>query len=662
MKMKKKKNDDGNDDDDDDDESDGDRQQAKGTADPEESMDEDEDEEESSSDDDDDDEEEEEFTPAKQTTRKRKASFEDGGNTAPKPAQKQKQAAIKAKKGLAPTKKKAAPPKKSTRRVSIGGGGGGGDGYGVGVSGTATQKTIKGALQRMANALLKLPDETPETSLFAALLASHTPSKASNKKKSSHRRSQENDDDDSNSQSMYTPQLQDIARRVILLHHEDPNKAQVDLFNILVRAVGGSVESILDPDEIELGHLEEADLDTFTDSLLDDMRDRPLDEILFSADPLGAAHAEGVKRSAAAATIAPREFRKIFEEFWYLIALSTSAPTVASSKSKTSSSSKSRGRRAKQGNKVSDDGSSMEEDSADDNDDDDSANITPSSNARKQVEMIKEIANHMVEMSAFPIADLRAGTTIAIYRLFAAMLEKTVELNSQIAVSKRQLAIAKKNNMTAKAKALRGQLETWTQTKEALESFVTETGLGVFIQRYMDSNAFIRADSINALCQFTLIRPDLFMASKFTKYFGYTLCDKDAVVRRSAVHGIIATFTACKDDEQYEALMAKFAEKFVPERLADMTHDPDTSVQEGTMKILNLLLDRGLMDGIEDETIWNKINLRALDPSASHALRRDALRFVLQQLEAFDKSSKRDTEANAVTQIKAVVQWYVSHK
>jgi cohesin complex subunit SA-1/2 len=75
--------------------------------------------------------------------------------------------------------------------------------------------------------------------------------------------------------------------------------------------------------------------------------------------------------------------------------------------------------------------------------------------------------------------------------------------------------------------------------------------------------------------------------------------------------------------------------KFLP-RLADCTIDVDVSVQEKAIALF-LRLDRAnLLEDFEDDALWAQINNRALASDTSHAVRRDALQFVLDQLEAFD--------------------------
>jgi cohesin complex subunit SA-1/2 len=54
------------------------------------------------------------------------------------------------------------------------------------------------------------------------------------------------------------------------------------------------------------------------------------------------------------------------------------------------------------------------------------------------------------------------------------------------------------------------------------------------------------------------------------------------------------------------------------------------------MSLLIKLAQRGFMDDMEDDGAWSQINVRALASETSPLVRRDALYFVIEQLEAWD--------------------------
>ena len=113
--------------------------------------------------------------------------------------------------------------------------------------------------------------------------------------------------------------------------------------------------------------------------------------------------------------------------------------------------------------------------------------------------------------------------------------------------------------------------------------------------------------------------------------------DKDEVVRVSALQGLLLPFESAKSAKDSGididlSLMEHVIVKFLP-RIADSVIDVSTSVQESGMKLLLALLRTGLLDEVEDENMWNQINLCALETNTSPEVRRTALYFIMEQLE-----------------------------
>jgi hypothetical protein len=109
--------------------------------------------------------------------------------------------------------------------------------------------------------------------------------------------------------------------------------------------------------------------------------------------------------------------------------------------------------------------------------------------------------------------------------------------------------------------------------------------------------------------------------------------------------------------------MTNVVTKFLP-RLIDCVIDIDVHVQEMAMEFM-LLLIRSYYDffhSIEhDDTIWNQLNVRAIDPyTTSNTVRKLALYIVLEQLD-FDTTipTGASSERDIVTQLHSLGKWYV---
>mmetsp|Transcript_24504 Transcript_24504/g.36303 ORF Transcript_24504/g.36303 Transcript_24504/m.36303 type:complete len:1119 (+) Transcript_24504:1970-5326(+) len=155
----------------------------------------------------------------------------------------------------------------------------------------------------------------------------------------------------------------------------------------------------------------------------------------------------------------------------------------------------------------------------------------------------------------------------------------------------------------------------------------------------------------------TIQRPDVFLQDKYLKYFGWMMSDKNEAVRVASVKALVAPFEAVKEssesggnnstryyvDKIDVSLMEHVVAKFLS-RIADCAIDVSIKVQEVAMKLLLALLREGFLDDVDDENLWNQVNLRALARDATPNVRRDALYFVMEQLEAFDEGADEDQE------------------
>jgi cohesin complex subunit SA-1/2 len=514
-------------------------------------------------------------------------------------------------------------------------------------SGSApTFRAVHTALTALAKKVLD-PSETPETSLVAALLASYKPADGSAAATKKGRRTKSN----TNKETLYTAQLEKIAHSVIQDHGSDPNQTQVALFNLLFRSVGGTVATNLNATEIELEAVSEEEWMELVTSIVKEMQTTSTDRTLLCADPSGAAHAAATKSGTGNTTtpkshsVGAREYRKIYEEFWYLlgkVALTGSVNVPP---------------------KTKDDDDDSDNEDSDDEDSDDKVKAPPD-NSRFQVELARDLVARLIEMVGVGQPDIRAAATTAVYQLGTAMLERTVELNAKLTVATRQLNVAKRGKQSRKAEALSGQVDSWKRTVADLEEMVKDTILGIFMNRYRDSNMHIRADSLKALGTYTLMRPDLFLVGSYLKYFGWLLSDKETCVRQQAVLGFLGPFREVANAKAGKRETSSPMDmnnaktvivKFLP-RLADCAIDVDFQVQERAMELLLVLMREDFLDALDDDDIWEQINLQALARDTTPAVRRDALYFIIDQLEAFD-SGPAKTEAKMVERIDGIAQW-----
>jgi len=521
---------------------------------------------------------------------------------------------------------------------------GGGASSSKSAGGAAGRKGINNALANLSKKVLEeaeVPGGTECQSLVASLLHAHQPNllgpaSAAQRKRMMAAAAQSKAHASagtgaSQPYSVYTPNLTLLAKQIVSLHNADPNTAQIHLLNLIFRSVGGTTGVLLDPARHDLEDMNDEDWNEIVTNLVDDIRMAKPDEILVCADPLGAVHSASRDPSkVTAASLGVREFRKIYEEFWYVLG------DVALTE----------GGMANAPPQVSDDDDGEEGDDEMESDDDDTtdgeggnnsskrkttkkkaakstkkASFPVSSTVRYDAELVNSLINRLQDINNVGQPDVRAAAVVAAYKVGQAVLDKTVHLSTRLEVAQRQLKAAKKQGGRSgdsdKVESLQHQVDSLKRTLADLDEGVIEntTINGIFVHRYRDSSPHIRAASTQALSVMTLQRPDMFLRDKYLKYFGWMMSDKDVVVRLAAIDGLLAPFDVIqKASTSSDSAVLKAAEridltllqhvvtKFLP-RLADMVLDVDLRVQEKAMALLLSLLREGFLDEIEDDNL-----------------------------------------------------------
>ena len=522
------------------------------------------------------------------------------------------------------------------------------------------QKSIRNALMMLANKVLPQKEiEEPQKSLVASLLLND--------------KMPESDLDHINyylsyPPTSYTPHLHSIAKNLINLHNVDPNKAQIRLINLLFRSIGGTAETDLREEETQLEDMGNEEWGQNVTDLVDEMRHTSLDSVLFCSDPDGAVHYNALKNAmdrdekvsirdigVTGGSLGVREYRKIYEEFWYVLG---HVALVEGGMGSTASA------------------TFMEhgiEDSSESEDEEGDLTKTPlrgktsndtrgggldSTAQRFDTEIIRVILSRIVELVTAGQPDVRAASTSAVLSLSLSILDETVYLNDKLKIAERQFEAAGASKggkeTSSKAKSLKYQIDSLKRTRANLEETVETLVIkGVFIHRYRDSNMFIRATSIQALDEMVVRRPDLFLKDKYLKYFGWMLSDKAECVRIAALRAMNRPFELWQDAEKNGtehkielSLLVNVIAKFLA-RIADTAIDVHSSVQELGVRLMLSLLRTGFLDETGDnDIIWDQVNNLAFETNSTPEVRRDALYFIMEQLEEFDDGDEEEKESS----------------
>ena len=345
---------------------------------------------------------------------------------------------------------------------------------------SSKQGRVNASLAALAKNVLPPNEEPGLKSLIAGVLSSYRPPKATQVANFTSNVSL-------NVISPYTINLHSLAERVIEMHNENPNRAQLALLKLLFRSVGGTPDADLpmggttssssgatkddddDDDEMQGEEEEETNLETMdtedwarvVTDLVDDMRFAPAQQILLCADPLGAVHQQNShgddnnddedekKKGPKQYALGAAEFRKIYKEFWYI--LGYVALTEGGMATNTQ----------------------QEEEEA------------PGSVVRLDAELAKELIMRVIELSPVGQPDVRAGAALAAISMSHAVLDQSAQLVKKMDVAERLLQAAKKGKNSSKAEALKVRVDSLKRSAQDLQEVVMGLVVqGLLVHRY----------------------------------------------------------------------------------------------------------------------------------------------------------------------------------
>lgn len=400
--------------------------------------------------------------------------------------------------------------------------------------------------------------------------------------------------------------LESICASITTLYSKDPNEAQCELLNLIFRSVGCSSAKALSHRAHTLEDMDNDQWTTILTDLVEDMASACLGNLLFAADPkVGASKSINAIYSdcVTADQQVKREYRRIYGEFWYVFALASLSREASSSEHQ---------HRVSLG--------------------------TPN---RFDAELVRDVILRITELVSVGQPDIRAAASLAALQMGHAILDRTLHLTAKLGTATRQYeAFTKQKKRGEKAESLKAQIDNLKRTIDELEELVTGPIMnGIFMHRYRDSHPCTRALCLSSLSKMSIQRPDIFLCDKYLKYFGWLMSDKAECVRYEAIGGLLAPFEEADNRELDVTKLWHVTEKFLP-RIADCTLDVCVQVQEQAMKLLLYMVREGFLDEMDNDNIWNQINLRSIAEDTSDAVRRDSLYFIMEQLEAFDKDEE----------------------
>lgn len=261
--------------------------------------------------------------------------------------------------------------------------------------------------------------------------------------------------------------------------------------------------------------------------------------------------------------------------------------------------------------------------------------------------MMETLTAWISAMSSSAYRSLRHTSTFLALLMVAQINRMTRDNQKEIkaAINSREaekVKGAKANKI--RIKDLEAKVREANQIKKQLEVFQQELLDTVFIHRYRDSDAAIRADCIGELGRWMKNYPDLYLVTGYFRYFGWMLSDPDAKVRNVAIKSLNSLYTR----HEYTGPIQQFTERFVS-RMAEMAvGDVDTSVRIAAIATLTSIHQH---DVIDEET-KTSISLHIFD--VEPRIRSAIATFIKQGL---DEEMMLEAEADEEEEESAKIRW-----
>lgn len=179
------------------------------------------------------------------------------------------------------------------------------------------------------------------------------------------------------------------------------------------------------------------------------------------------------------------------------------------------------------------------------------------------------------------------------------MITVTKQLDDRI--TKSSQAIQAESNRRGKNKGLvantQKALETATQNRQLIDDKVKDFFNIIFVHRYRDIDAKIRAECIEALGNWICTLPTVYMSPEYLRYLGWLLSDVAPATRLEVLKQLGRVLK--RDAEK----LAHFIDRFRPRLVEMATKDHDVSVRVAAVSVVDVLRASGMLEPEEIDNV-----------------------------------------------------------
>uniref|UniRef100_A0A8C3ALD9 Cohesin subunit SA n=1 Tax=Cyclopterus lumpus TaxID=8103 RepID=A0A8C3ALD9_CYCLU len=204
--------------------------------------------------------------------------------------------------------------------------------------------------------------------------------------------------------------------------------------------------------------------------------------------------------------------------------------------------------------------------------------------------MMDTVISLLTGLSDSQVRAFRHTSTLAAMKLMTALVNVALNLSINMDNTQRQYE-AERNKILAKRANDRLELllqkrKELQENQDEIENMMNAIFKGVFVHRYRDAIAEIRAICIEEIGVWMKLYSDAFLNDSYLKYVGWTMHDKQGEVRLKCLTALQGLYY----NRELNARLELFTSRF-KDRIVSMTLDKEYDVAVQAIKLLTLVLN-----------------------------------------------------------------------
>jgi cohesin complex subunit SA-1/2 len=221
------------------------------------------------------------------------------------------------------------------------------------------------------------------------------------------------------------------------------------------------------------------------------------------------------------------------------------------------------------------------------------------------IALIENIQLWVTTMSSSFLRPFRHTATVVALAITTSLCKVAKEQTESTAKSLRILEGEKKKKGTNKGRlaTFQQQIDQGNERRELCENTIRDFFDTVFVHRYRDVDSKIRTDCVEALGQWVIILPNIFLEGAYLRYLGWMLSDISAPTRHEAVNQLEKIL---KNTEKIAGIR-EFVERFRARIVEMAARDSETGVRASAVDLLDLFREAGMLEPDDIDVIGKLI-------------------------------------------------------